>query len=77
MSKKIVIVSTAWCSGCKVLKDLLTRNDVVYHVLDADEPENMEFCRQHGVRSLPTSFIYEGDEIIKTIVGVGKLEEYV
>ena len=77
MSKEIVIVSTAWCANCAVLKDQLTRNNIVYNVIDGDTDEGMAFCREHNVRSLPTSFIYEGDEIVKTIVGVGKLEDYV
>ena len=77
MSKKIVVVSAAWCSQCNVLKDLLTRNEVVYHVIDCDSDVGMTFCREMGVRSLPSTFIYEDDKIVKTINGVGKLEEYV
>lgn len=77
MNKKIVIVSASWCSSCVTLKDLLTRNNIVYHTVDADSDEGMEFCRENGVRSLPTAFVYEDDEIVKTIVGVQKLEEYI
>lgn len=67
MSKEVVVVSAAWCSGCKGLKDALTRNGIIYKVIDADE--NMEFCRENGVRSLPTSFIYEDGEIVKVVIG--------
>lgn len=67
MTKKLIVVSAAWCSQCKVLKDQLTRNNITYFVKDADE--EMEWCQESGVRSLPTSFIYDGDEIVKVVVG--------
>lgn len=50
--KKIVVVSSSWCSQCSVLKDALDRNNVQYVVVDADE--DMDYCREQGVRSLPT-----------------------
>ena len=77
MNKKIVVVSASWCGSCRTLKDLLTRNEVIYHVIDCDSDVGMTFCREMGVRSLPTTFIYEDDKIVKTVNGVGKIEEYV
>lgn len=75
---KVVVVSTAWCASCAVLKDLLTRNGIVYHTIDGDSEEGMVFCRENNVRSLPTSFIYDSEgNLIKSVVGVKKLEEYI
>jgi len=67
LNKKLVVVSAAWCSQCKVLKDQLTRNNITYFVKDADT--DFEYCQENGVRSLPTSFIYDGDELVKVVVG--------
>lgn len=67
MTKKLVVVSSSWCSQCKVLKDQLTRNNITYFVKDADT--DFEYCQENGVKSLPTSFIYDGDEIVKVVVG--------
>ena len=75
MTKKVVVVSADWCKNCSVLKDTLTRAEIIYQVIDADE--NMDFCRENGIRSLPTAFIYEDGELIKTIVGLNKVEEYI
>lgn len=72
-NRTIKVVSAAWCSQCNVLKDMLTRNGVIYQVIDGDE--NMEFCMENNIKSLPTTLIYEEDEV-KIIHGVGKLEEY-
>ena len=77
MNKKIVVVSASWCGQCRVLKDLLTRNEVVYHVINADEDSGMSFCKEMNVKSLPTTFIYEDDKIVKVINGVKNIEEYV
>lgn len=77
MTKEIVVVSAAWCGNCGTLKNDLTRNGIVYKVVDADTSEGMSFCRENGVRSLPTTFIYEDGELIKTVVGLKKMEEYV
>ena len=69
MNKEVVVVSAAWCGNCGVLKDALTRSGIVYKVIDADSEEGMAFCRENGVRGLPTSFIYEDGEIVKTVIG--------
>ena len=67
MSKKLIVVGAAWCSGCSALKTQLVAKSIAFEYIDADE--QMEYCQANGVRSLPTSFIVEGDEIVKTIVG--------
>lgn len=77
MNNKIVVVSAAWCSGCTSLKSTFDREQIPYTVIDADEEFGMEFCRTNGVRSLPTTFIYnEQNELIKTIIGLKPTEEY-
>lgn len=76
MNKEIIVVSTAWCGNCGTLKNDLTRAGIIYKVIDADTEEGMSFCRENGVRSLPTTFIYEDGELIKTVVGLKKLEEF-
>lgn len=76
MTKELIVVSTAWCSQCSVLKNDLTRAGVIYKAIDADSPEGMDFCRENGVRSLPTSFVYEDGELKKTLIGLKKIEEF-
>ena len=75
--KEVVIVSSSWCNSCNSLKNDLARNGIIYKVIDADTEEGMSFCRENGVRSLPTTFIYEDGELIKTVIGLKKMEEYV
>jgi glutaredoxin len=65
--KKVVVVGSSWCNGCKALKTQLVAKNIEFEYVDADE--QMEYCQVNGVRSLPTSFIIEDNEIVKTIIG--------
>ena len=67
MNKKLIVIGADWCSSCKALKTQLVTKGIEFEYVDADE--QMEYCQANGVRSLPTSFIIEDNEIVKTIVG--------
>lgn len=67
MSKKLVVVGSSWCSACSALKTQLVSKGIEFEYIDADE--QMEYCQSNGVRNLPSSFIVEDGEIVKTIVG--------
>ena len=67
MTKKLIVVGASWCSGCSALKTQLVAKNIEFEYVDADE--QMEYCQTNGVRSLPTSFIIEDGEIVKTVIG--------
>ncbi len=67
MTKKLIVIGADWCNGCKALKTQLVAKSVEFEYVDADE--QMEYCQANGVRSLPTSFIVEDNEIVKTVIG--------
>ena len=67
MTKKLIVIGADWCSGCSALKTQLVAKNIEFEYVDADE--QMEYCQTNGVRSLPTTFIMEDNEIVKTIVG--------
>ncbi|MGL5013025.1 MAG: thioredoxin family protein [Bacteroidales bacterium] len=67
MTKKLIVVGAAWCGSCSALKTQLVAKSVEFECIDADE--QMEYCQANGVKSLPTSFIIEDNEIVKTILG--------
>lgn len=74
--KKIVVIGAEWCANCKVLKNSLTSAGVEFTYLDFDDDGNEEFITSNSVRSLPTSFILEGEEIVKTILGAKPVSEF-
>ena len=67
MTKKLIVIGADWCSSCIALKTQLVAKNVEFEYVDADE--QMEYCQANGVRSLPTSFIIEDNEIVKTVIG--------
>lgn len=75
--KKVIVVGASWCSSCTALKTQLVAKSVEFEYMDGDTDEGMTFCKYHGVRSLPTSFIIEDNEIVKIIIGnkVGEIME--
>jgi glutaredoxin len=77
LTKKLIVVGADWCGACKALKTQLESKSIEFEYMDGDTEEGMTFCQYHGVRSLPTSFIIEDDEIVKIVVGnkVGEIME--
>jgi glutaredoxin len=67
VTKKLIVIGASWCSGCSALKVQLVAKGIEFEYVDADE--QMEYCQANGVRSLPTSFIIEDNEIVKTVTG--------
>lgn len=67
MTKRLIVIGADWCSSCSALKIQLVAKSIEFEYVDADE--QMEYCQANGVGSLPTSFIVEDNEIVKTIVG--------
>lgn len=56
-----------WCPQCGPFKDNLTRKGVEFEVMDADE--HQEKATNLGIRSLPTTVIFENGEEIARIAG--------
>lgn len=69
MSKELKVISAAWCGACGLLKKQLDSNNIPYSVIDADTPEGMVVCKEFGVRSLPTSLIYDNGSFVSMVVG--------
>ena len=56
-------------------KEKLEDAGVEFETVDADE--NMEFCRNYGVRGLPTALFFEDGELVKSLVGNNPVKEYI
>lgn len=71
----MILWKAKWCGSCKkmmpVVKQLREEGYTVY-VLDYDE--NKELAKKMGVRSLPTSVIWEDKKEVKRHVGVVKAD---
>jgi thioredoxin 1 len=74
MSDKPVIVDfwAEWCGPCKmvapILEEIAAENDgIVIAKLNVDE--NPQTAASYGITSIPTMNVYQGGQIVKTIIG--------
>ncbi len=74
MSDKPVIVDfwAEWCGPCKmiapILEEIARHNDgIVIAKLNVDE--NPQTAASYGITSIPTMNVYQGGQIVKTIIG--------
>ncbi len=74
MSDKPVIVDfwAEWCGPCKmvapILDEIAAEHDgVVIAKLNVDE--NPQTAAAYGITSIPTMNVYQGGQIVKTIIG--------
>lgn len=74
MSDKPVIVDfwAEWCGPCKMIAPILeeiaaAHDSVVIAKLNVDE--NPQTAASYGITSIPTMNVYQGGQIVKTIIG--------
>ncbi len=74
LSDKPVIVDfwAEWCGPCKmvapILEEIASQNDgIVIAKLNVDE--NPQTAASYGITSIPTMNVYQGGQIVKTIIG--------
>ena len=56
---KATLFSRVTCPNCRVAEQLLSKAGVAYEKLIADE--NVELCKQYGVKGAPTLVITDGE----------------
>ena len=68
---QVVLVKADWCNGChKVLEKIETSSINLPYLKIADFEDNLELCKQSGVKSIPTVlFLSHSGAVIDRIDG--------
>ena len=78
--KKLLVVHTAsWCKICDSLTPRLYEMSISYPditFLDIDVETNKDYSMELGVFTVPTVYIYRGDEVVNRSVGANTNEVY-
>ena len=70
---KAILFSRVTCPNCRVAEQLLAKAGVAYTKLIADE--NVDLCRQYGVKGAPTLIITDGDNF-NSYYSVPEIKKY-
>ena len=70
--KNVMMFGAAWCGPCKSAKQTFLKlkeqvTDVEFEYIDIDE--EAELAESFGIRSVPSFFLYEGEQRIKEAFG--------
>ena len=74
-SDKPVVVDfwAEWCGPCRqvspILEEIATEHADKLSVVKLNVDENPQTAAQYGITSIPTMNVYQGGEVVKTIVG--------
>jgi thioredoxin 1 len=70
----LIDVKAEWCGPCKQLSPIIDEVSYEAHdklsvgVIDADE--NMDFCKEHNVRNIPTLLLFKNGELVDRTTGL-------
>ena len=71
---KVILFSRVTCPNCRVAESLLAKAGIAYEKLIADE--NVELCKQYGVKGAPTLIITDG-EAFESHYSVPEIKKYI
>ncbi len=62
---KLTLLTYSACGLCFSLKKRLEKHELVVNTLQYTDPEYLSFYKKHGVESLPTLIVEDGEHVKK------------
>ena len=72
---KIMLFGTKTCPNCKIAKTLLTKANIAYTWVDAEE--NKDLTKYYEVKQAPTLVIVNDENMIEKIVNLSNIKKYI
>lgn len=74
MKRKILLITTKGCEGCRILDRIIQKaldaysKDVDYEIKDKDDID-IEFLKNEHIEDFPTTIFYQNDAIVYKFAG--------
>lgn len=65
--KKLILASAGFCGPCKMLKSKIDAEGLKVEIKQMED--ELEFFKQHNIKTVPRLLILKGDELIDTVQG--------
>lgn len=70
---KVVVYSSSWCGGCKVVKKFLEEYNIDFEEVDITTVEGGQKAKELGIKSIPQTYVTTGN--CSSLVFVGSKPE--
>ena len=64
---KLILASASFCGPCKLLKTKIDREGLTVDIKQLED--ELEFFKQHSIKTVPRLLVFNGDELVETITG--------
>ena len=64
---KLVLTTAEWCGPCKGVKEQISKNNYDVEIKDFDNDK--EFFKDHGIKTVPTLLVFDGDNLVSKVNG--------
>jgi glutaredoxin len=63
MEKQYTLATSSQCGPCHTLKSRIERENLEVEIKDYTNPDNIEWFKKHGIRSVPRLVIEDGGNV--------------
>lgn len=64
---KLILASASFCGPCKMLKTRIDAENLSVEIKQMED--DIEFFRQHNIKTVPRLLVFKGNELIDTVSG--------
>ena len=68
---KLILASASFCGPCQLLKSKIATDNLTVEVKNMED--EIEFFREHDIKTVPRLLVFRGDELIDTVSGSDKI----
>jgi hypothetical protein len=68
---KLILASASFCGPCQLLKSKIAADNLTVEIKNMED--EIEFFREHDIKTVPRLLVLKGDELIDTVSGLDQI----